>query len=76
MVVNSKIKQKGGGVKCRSPVLLHGKITMRRAERPTNIMCTEGQGKNLREELQTTWLFLQLYHLSQLTVCRNYDRLL
>jgi len=51
MVINRNIKQKRGGSKCHSTVLLHGKITMCRAARPRNIiMWTEGQRKKLREE--------------------------
>jgi hypothetical protein len=51
MVINSNIKQKRGGVKCHSPVLLHGKITMCRAGRPRNIiMWIQGWRKKLGEE--------------------------
>ena len=50
MVINSQIKQKRGGCKCCSPVLLHGKITMCRAGRPRNIIMWTEDRENLREE--------------------------
>jgi len=45
MVKNNKIKKRMGG-KCHSPVLIHGKITTRRAGRLRRIiMWTEVQDK-------------------------------
>jgi len=50
MVINNNIKQKRVGVKCCSPMLLQGKITICWAGKPRNIiMWTEGW-ENLREE--------------------------
>jgi len=48
-VINSQIKQKRGGCKCCSPVLLHGKITRCRAGQPRNIIMWIKDRENLRK---------------------------